>query len=602
MFAIRNHDAAQGRARLGIWPKFLALLCLTVIPSLFFLLFSLLRVQDGMLQYSMDQALSAYADSVYYAVQNHFSPIGRTVTLIEDSEEIRRSMKHAKNTAVSSADPREIEEVLRLPISYKTSFSHQAVRTVALFSGSQLQYYALSSDIDLGLKRCQQINDLCVSHPFEEGQLIRVDGSSYVYWVQDYRNIYENLYYGKIIIELYPIPTNEYDGSGDSAYSYWIDTNQFPQSQYYVLAESGAVIFSSDSAVLGRPITELYSSVLGPETANVLLGTDGEEYCAEHRRLSGALTLLVLLPRSLTTVSGGSLSPMITVILVLCYLAVLLALFRGLLAPISRVREYCQIVQEYPLTVPPLRSSCRELEALFVVLKDRIDDIQTLKQQYDAVQLQLKEAEIKSLQAQMNPHFVFNILESIGWKAAESGSNDVSAMVQRLGELMRSDLIFSNRQRITLRQEIQYTQNYLTLQQIRNAENFDYQINADPDILDSYYIPKLSLQPIAENCITHGFTDLDRKGHISIDVWEDFDGIFLRVTDNGLGFNSEGYFEKSPSSESDLKPGNHIALCNIQNRIQIIYGKNYGITIQSTPGEGTSVIVHIPFDDAGDPS
>lgn len=601
MFAIRNHEDAPGRVCLGIWTKFLLLLCLTVILPLMFLLFSLLHVQDGMLQYSTGQALSAYTDSVYYAAQNHLSPISRTITLLEDSEEIRRTMKQARHAPAAPAMPREIQEALNLPISYKTSFAHNAVSTVALFSGSQLQYYALSSDIDLGLKRCQQVNDLCAGHPFEAGQLIRVDGSSYVYWIQDYRNIYENLYYGKIVIELYPIPTNEYDGSGASAYSYWIDTTQLPQSQYYVLAESGEVMFSSDSAALGLPVTAKFPEAMEPETGSVLLGSDGQEYRVERRQFSDGLMLLVLMPRSLTMGSGELTSPAAVLILAFCYLAVVPALFWRLLAPISKVREYCQIVQEYPLTVPPLHSSCRELEALFVVLKDRINDIQVLKQQYDAAQLQLKEAEIKSLQAQMNPHFVFNALESIGWKAAESGSNDVSAMVQRLGELLRSDLMFSNRQRITLRQEIQYTQSYLTLQQIRNAEGFDYQINADPDILDSYYIPKFSLQPIAENCITHGFINLGRKGHISIDVWEDFDGIFLRVTDNGLGFDSEGYFEKSPSGESDLKPGNHIALYNIQNRIRIIYGKDYGITIQSVLGEGTSVVVHIPFDDAGDP-
>ena len=196
----------------------------------------------------------------------------------------------------------------------------------------------------------------------------------------------------------------------------------------------------------------------------------------------------------------------------------------------------------------------------------------------------------------MDPHFLFNILDSIGWKAAESGSSDVSTMVQRLGEMLRSDLMFNDRQKLTLREELQYVQNYLILQKIRSgAEAFDYTINADDEILGLYYLPKLTLQPIVENCITHAFRGINRKGHIQINIWEDMDAVYCHIIDNGCGFDSDRYFDQ-PATEAPSNHGNHIALSNIQNRLRMLYGPEYGLTIKSVIDEGTTVIVRLPFD------
>ena len=142
---------------------------------------------------------------------------------------------------------------------------------------------------------------------------------------------------------------------------------------------------------------------------------------------------------------------------------------------------------------------------------------------------------------------------------------------------------------------MQYVKDYLALEQIRLAGRFTYTINVDEDLL-SCRIPKLSIQPIVENSIVHGFQNLSHPGTIEIQMWEDTDGLRCSIRDNGIGFDADGFFEHKPANQPDSKH-NHIALHNIQDRIHMLCGPQYGIHIRSIIGMGTEVMITFPIDE-----
>lgn len=605
MFAIKNHDAA---VRPTFWRRLAALLCVAVVLPVTAAAGVLILFEARQTESELQTAFEAYADSMAATLDRHLDAIDDTARLVEDSEPIRRHMKQAERGGLAADAPmQEISEALGMPFSYKEVFGNRALSAVALFGGDKLQYYALPTAIDLGLQRCTALYEACRGEAFPTGRFVWSGmGDAYAYWVKDFRNIYENQYYGKLVIELYPVPSNllQPDSVAQSLYGYALDLKRFADTQYFVYDESGLVLFSSDGSAVGSPFWQRVPERL--VTGDKALAEKDTVYAHAVRPLGQyGLQMLTIVPYSSLRAgisAFGGVPPALAPCLLALYFALLFAAFWGFAAPMHQLGDYYLTTREYPLVVPSARPSCRELEQTYEVLRDRIDDITALKQECDAARLRVKEAEIRSLQAQMDPHFLFNILESIGWKAAQSGSNDVSAMVGQLGEMLRSNLLFSNKQKLTLREELQYIQNYLVLQQIQNESDFQYTINADDDILDLYYLPKLSLQPIVENCITHGFRGRKEPGRITIDVWEDMDGVFCRIADNGCGFDAQAYFANAPRAAGRGAPqgGNHIALCNIQERLHMRYGPSYGLTIDSAPELGTTVTVRLPFDMDGE--
>ena len=171
----------------------------------------------------------------------------------------------------------------------------------------------------------------------------------------------------------------------------------------------------------------------------------------------------------------------------------------------------------------------------------------------------------------------------------------IGDIIDSLGDILHNDIVFSGKNEITIAQELEYIRNYLNLQKIRFPDRFDYSIECDEDILN-FLIPKLSLQPIVENSVVHGVVPCQRHGFIHIQIWEEIDCIMCRVTDNGNGFDAERVLREL--HETAVEAGtkrHHIALCNIQNRIQLNYGKSYGLTIVSELGHGAEITLTLPL-------
>ncbi|MCC3373896.1 sensor histidine kinase [Cohnella sp. REN36] len=213
-----------------------------------------------------------------------------------------------------------------------------------------------------------------------------------------------------------------------------------------------------------------------------------------------------------------------------------------------------------------------------------------------------RKAEMMLLQAQIKPHFLFNALESINILAVQNEGRKVSKMVQRLGNIFRISI--QQKEEIRIEQELEHLRSYLEIQKFRFEELFDYEIDVPADLLP-HPILKLTLQPLVENSIQHGFEGIDYFGRITVRAREENGNIAFYVEDNGIGipheqlakFASSGVttleqmYEESP--ETGERRG--LGVGNVADRLRIHYGAGYGLFLCSSPGQGTVIKCVIPM-------
>ncbi len=227
---------------------------------------------------------------------------------------------------------------------------------------------------------------------------------------------------------------------------------------------------------------------------------------------------------------------------------------------------------------------------------DMSDQIQTLleelkiEQEHVKKEQQLKrKAELKALQAQINPHFLYNALDSIYWRSMMQGNELVSEMAISLSNIFRIGLN-KGKELTTVFKELQHVGNYLNIQKIVYEGKFDYYIKADEETY-GYETVKLILQPLVENSILHGFENMQTGGKIEINVSKQADRICFEIVDNGCGFDKEKIVEAIQNP--DMSYGGY-ALGNVFQRIQIHYGEEYGLELSSKPYDETKITICIP--------
>lgn len=214
--------------------------------------------------------------------------------------------------------------------------------------------------------------------------------------------------------------------------------------------------------------------------------------------------------------------------------------------------------------------------------------IQKLMDKVRQEEITLRKTELNALQAQINPHFLYNTLDSIAWMCEEDRNKDAVEMVNALARLFRIS-ISKGHEMIPLEKELLHAQSYLKIQKFRYKNHFSYHFDVEEEC-KQYLCNKITLQPIIENAIVHGL-DMEEKGVISISVKSSGEEILLIVSDNGVGMTEE-FCNELVHREAGDKAG--IGIKNVNDRIQIYFGKAYGLTIQSEPDQGTIVEIRIP--------
>jgi two-component system, sensor histidine kinase YesM len=220
-----------------------------------------------------------------------------------------------------------------------------------------------------------------------------------------------------------------------------------------------------------------------------------------------------------------------------------------------------------------------------------IHKINTLIKENYQKQLVIKETEYKALQAQINPHFLYNTLDSINWMAKLNKQPNISIMAEALGNMMRN-IISKKAPLISIKDELEIVNNYITIQKYRYHDRLDFSLDRLAEV-ESFLIPKLSIQPIIENAIQHGLEESVDGCKIGVSTTlVDNDHLCVVVEDNGPGMD-ESTIESIFNGELKSK-GTGIGLRNINERIQLMFGSSYGVVIKSEPGKGTKVIITLP--------
>ncbi len=243
-----------------------------------------------------------------------------------------------------------------------------------------------------------------------------------------------------------------------------------------------------------------------------------------------------------------------------------------------------------------------ELGFLADNFEDMIDEIDYHMNNVLREQILRKEVQIKALQAQINPHFLFNTLESINWRAQLIDAPDISEMVTALSSIMEVN-ICKDIKLIPLREELEYVKNYLSIMSRRYEDRLKIKWKIDSNVLN-INVPQLLLQPIVENSIKHGVGKTIKTGYILIKAHEYQNEVFIEVIDNGAGQSEEKVkelnegFSISTSSRAFTEERKEcgIGLDNVNQRIQLLYGEKYCIHLESKENYYTRVVVNLPID------
>ena len=230
-----------------------------------------------------------------------------------------------------------------------------------------------------------------------------------------------------------------------------------------------------------------------------------------------------------------------------------------------------------------------EIQFLSQSFGHMVKRIQSLMNQVRQEEITLRKTELKALQAQINPHFLYNTLDSIGWLCEEERSRDAVEMVNALAKLFRIS-ISKGHELITVEKELEHARSYLKIQKLRYKNQFNYEFQVEEGCL-AYYCNKITLQPIIENAIYHGLNRMVDEGQIVVRAYTDGEDMVFEVEDNGVGMTKEqcdSILQREPGENSG------IGIKNVNDRIQIYFGEGYGIQIESELDEGTKVMIRMP--------
>ena len=360
-----------------------------------------------------------------------------------------------------------------------------------------------------------------------------------------------------------------------------------------VIAKTGQVSVSQKriQKQLSKVIENYYSSgQLEQEyEGNYLIQVPQEEYNLEA---------FVLVSQSLLTATQKSLIRTLLIIMTAMIGLIVLLVFmlsRWMTKPVEEMRNTIVRIKngEASLRVSPVGWS-EELTVLGTEFNEMLDRIQAMAEEELQNKMLVERTEFKMFQAQINPHFLYNTLESITWMVEAQENEAAVRMISELAKLLRVSLS-RGKTIIPIKDELQHSRSYMNIQLARYKERFKTEFRIDKEI-ENYCIVKLVIQPILENAIYYGVGNMDEDDDGMIIVTgEKRDGdILITIEDNGMGMREEVLENILTDSSKVPKHGSGVGVINVHSRIRLMFGEEYGLFIESEPDEGTKVTIRIP--------
>ena len=370
-------------------------------------------------------------------------------------------------------------------------------------------------------------------------------------------------------------------------------------SRVCVCDETGRLVFDSAGAASGETLPEEILCFSDGEPQHELTSGGVSYAMASARAEKAGWYVLILTPQSEFSAGAMSVSSAIltAAVAALILIAVVTAIASRVISqPVKELADAMDETQLRDLSYRVTVSGADEIARLgnsFNALMDKLE--RSLAGEYEAA-LQQQKAEIRALQAQMNPHFLYNVLQSMASMAAVRHMSDLASMATALGSTMRYT-ISGNEPLVSLREELSYVENYLTIQKLRFGERLHAEIDV-PEYVMGCAVPRVSIQPLVENAILHGLEQREKPGTIRIGAWTAGDRLTIEVTDDGQGMTEEelaqlrsALYALSPAEER-----RGIGLRNLYMRLRLLYDETAQLTLDSEEGIGTVAQIVIPME------
>ncbi|MBB6633373.1 sensor histidine kinase [Cohnella thailandensis] len=370
------------------------------------------------------------------------------------------------------------------------------------------------------------------------------------------------------------------------------------RSAFTIVDENERVIFNSDYSRINRPFSELFplKAKIDKDTAREVVKSGGKSYILIHSAFEAHnWTTYIYMPVEELAVEGNILMRnlwMIVMALVLFAIISSFYLSNLITRPIKRLMKNMTLVEQGRFDNLPAVKSNDEIGLLAKRFEQMSSELKQLVERIYHEQEEKAEAEIRALQAQINPHFLYNTLNSVKWIASMQRADKIVEMTEALISILRYSSKVENRM-VPIREEFDNIAHYLTIQKVRYFNRIAVSYRLDERLLD-YEILKLSIQPLVENAIFHGIADQE-DGTLTIEVTACGENdIAIRVGDNGAGMEEEASAAlRQRLKETDGHSGS-IGVFNVHNRIRRVFGERYGIDFASKKGKGTTFTITIP--------
>ncbi len=373
--------------------------------------------------------------------------------------------------------------------------------------------------------------------------------------------------------------------------------NTAGNGQYYYLCDSeGEIIYHPRQAQMNDGI----GSENSIETAGYGEGVYDEDFGGERRKVIvntisyTGWKLVGVIPYS--TFTRGMIDLRYFIVMLMLLMAMMLVIVNRVISarissPILKLNDS---VMEYEAGKKPdiYVGGSPEISRLGLSIQSSYEQIDMLMRKIVLEQNERRKSELDALQGQINPHFLYNALESITWMVEGERNDDAAFMLSQLAKFFRISLSKGHTV-ISVGDELQHARSYMNIQKVRYKNAFSIAFDIE-ESLSSYSTVKLVLQPILENAVNYGIGGIDDDGEIKVKGRLKEGDVILSVQDNGLGMSEEEVSLILTDSNRIRKRGSGVGLVNVNNRIQLVFGKEYGLIVESEPDVGTTVSIRIP--------
>lgn len=387
----------------------------------------------------------------------------------------------------------------------------------------------------------------------------------------------------------------------------YVDQNPNDYSNSYILSDKGMYYIFNVENLRGVIIDkEIKNMIFQTQIGSKMIDINGREYMIVFQQSKHTSWSLVNI-----TSKHEMLSSVYKIRNVIIIVTLLCVLFTGLLSyivtmsisiPLKKLQKSMEQVNENniePGFTDTLDDEISYLGAKFntmiLRIKNLIDSIYKVELLKKKEEIRRKEAELDALQMQINPHFLYNTLDCIRWEIAmnEKGDGPVSQMVKAFADLLRLGTK-KNTKLVTIEEEFEHIKAYIKVMEFKKNEHIKLISEISEDILHCY-ITKLTLQPLVENAILHGLRKNQDEAIIYINFFVKSKDLYIEVRDNGIGMDQQAVDKLNNNLQNNKNEINSIGLYNVNERIKLFFGQEYGLHIISEPEKGTRILIHLPY-------